>query len=384
MSDAPELPAPARVPVRTAGPVRVVATELAFVAGGWAWASLLLGFLHREWQPLWAVVCALLGGIALRRVVMPTYRPLPPFLRGPLDVAIGLLGAGIAAWATMVRFSLPYWALRWREAVSLAGLLLVVGLAVAALVYTYRRLAAEVERREAQMAQLREAGLHARLSALQAQINPHFLFNALNSLAELVHGDPDVAEDRVGDLAHLLRYSLRSSASGLVPLDQELHAVDRYLNLERVRLGDRLKVRVDVDPDLRRALVPGLSVQPLVENAVRHAVASRPEGGSIRIAVEERGDQLRIAVEDDGPGLPDEVRQRLASAAAGEGLAAPAAAGTGGAGGGLANVQQRMMLSYAGAGGLSVSEPDGGGTRLELLLPREAVSLPAPPEKEDR
>lgn len=376
MSDAPALP------VRADGPLRAVAVELAFLAGAWIWASLLLGFLHREGQPLWALVCALLGGIVLRRVALPTYRALPPFLRTPLDISVGLLGTGIAAWATVVRFSLPYWALRWREAVSLAVVLLVLGLAITALVYTYRRLAAEVERREAQMAQLREAGLHARLSALQAQINPHFLFNALNSLAELVHGDPDVAEDRVGDLAHLLRYSLRSSASGLVSLDQELQAVDRYLNLERVRLGDRLKVEVDVDPALRPALVPGLSLQPLVENAVRHAVASRPEGGTIRIAVEERGDQLRIAVEDDGPGLPEEVRQRLASAASGEGLAAPAAAGTGGAGGGLANVQQRMMLSYAGAGGLSVSEPDGGGTRLELLLPREAISIPAPREED--
>ena len=333
MNDAPELPARASLPVRTAGPVRVVATELAFAVGGWAWASLLLGFLHREWQPAWALICALLGGIALRRVVLPTYRPLPPFLRGPLDIAVGLLGTGIAAWATLVRFSIPYWALRWREAVSLVGLLLVGGLAVAALVYTYRRLAVEVERREAEMAQLREAGLRARLSALQAQINPHFLFNALNSLAELVHGDPDVAEDRVGDLAHLLRYSLRSSASGLVSLDQELQAVDRYLNLERVRLGDRLRVELDVDPDLRGARIPGLSLQPLVENAVRHAVASRPEGGTIRVSAAIEAGKVRIAVQDDGPGLPDDVRGRLAAVAAGEASAAPAPAGTGGAGG---------------------------------------------------
>ncbi|MDP7111905.1 MAG: histidine kinase [Myxococcota bacterium] len=270
-----------------------------------------------------------------------------------------------------MRFPLPYWALRWRELVSVAGLLLVGGLAVTALVYTYHRLAVEVERREAQMAQLREAGLHARLSALQAQINPHFLFNALNSLAELVHGDPDEAERHVGDLAHLLRYSLRSSASGLVPLEHELVAVDRYLSLERVRLGDRLRVDVDVDPALGSTQVPGLSLQPLVENAVRHAVAARSEGGTLRVtAVAEEGG-LRIAVEDDGPGLPDEVRARLAAVASAEPGAAPAPAGTGGAGGGLANVQQRMMLSYPGSGGLTVVEPEGGGTRLELFLPRD-------------
>jgi len=320
MSELPATtPATSATPVAPPAPpvsrLRTAGGELLFLAVGWLWATLLLGFLHREGQPLWALLCALIGGILLRRVARPTYRPLPPFLSRSLDLAVCLLGTGIAAWATLVRFSVPYWALRWREAVSVAVVLLIGGLAVTALVYTYRRLAVEVERREAQVAQLREAGLHARLSALQAQINPHFLFNALNSLAELVHGDPDEAERHVGDLAHLLRYSLRSSASGLVPLEQELIAVDRYLSLERVRLGDRLRVEVDVDPALGATPVPGLSLQPLVENAVRHAVASRAEGGRVRVTAVEDYGGLRIAVEDDGPGLPDEVRGRLAAVA---------------------------------------------------------------------
>ena len=119
--------------------------------------------------------------------------------------------------------------------------------------------------------------LESRLAALSAQINPHFLFNTLNTLAELIHQDEDRAEDLVTDLAAMMRYALQSSA-GRVPLTEELEVVRKLLRIQQVRLGDWLRWTVEDSVGLSDVLIPGLLVQPLVENAVRHAIRA-PSGG---------------------------------------------------------------------------------------------------------
>jgi sensor histidine kinase YesM len=334
-----------------------VATEVAYALGGSALALGLLSYLHGGWQPGWALICGVLGAVLLRRLVGQTYAALPPFIRRPLDAGVATGTVFLAVWATLVRYPFPYWLLKWREATSLPSAAALLGLGIAAVVYTHRRLQREIEAREARMAALREAELRARLRALQAQINPHFLFNSLNSLAELVHGDPDEAEQMVGDLAHLLRYSLRSSAAGLVPLSQEITAVERYLRLERARFGDRIHIEFDVQADALAVPVPGLVLQPLVENAVKYAVAPRPEGGHIRVTAALAGDELRLEVEDDGPGLDAGLPARTEDV------------GTGGAGGGLANARQRLALSYREGGVMEVEPGDRGGTRIVLHVP---------------
>ncbi len=341
---------------------RTAGVELLHVVAGTIVALGLLAFLHGELQPLWAAVCGILGAGVLRRLVAALLADLPDFLRLPLGAGIGLSAVLVAVPATMALYPLAYWALRWRQAAALPVTALLLALVLALVVTTHRRLARQIEEREARLAALRQEELQARLRALQAQINPHFLFNVLNTLAELVHGDPDEAERFVEDLAFLLRHSLRSSATAQIPLAKELEAVERYLRLEQARLGPRLAARVEADPAVREWPVPGLTLQPLVENAVRHAIAPRPEGGQLRVTISPEAGGLRVQVEDDGPGMAAELLDAPEPEAT--------ARGTGGAGGGLRNVRQRLELAYQGAARMEIDTPPAGGTRVQLWVPR--------------
>ena len=144
-----------------------------------------------------------------------------------------------------------------------------------------------------------EAEAAARLQALQARIRPHFLFNSLNTIAGLIGGKPRLAQEAIEDLSELFRTSL--GESGLAPLDEELALVRRYLHLEQLRLEDRLQVRWDVDGVPRDALIPWLSLQPLVENAVYHGIELRPQGGVLHIVGRLEDDAIRIEVENPFP-----------------------------------------------------------------------------------
>ncbi|MCO4774027.1 MAG: histidine kinase, partial [Deltaproteobacteria bacterium] len=243
---------------------------------------------------------------------------------------------------------------------TLAITLLSVG--VASLVETHRRLAAVIANREQELAAERRAAVEAQLRALQAQIRPHFLFNTFNALSELIHEDADAADALVTDLAHLLRYSLRSSADGEVPLRDEMDAIARYLRIEGARLGDRLDVDVQIDPSLLDEMVPGLILQPLVENAVQHGIAVRPEGGKLLIRGDRIDTGLLLSVEDDGPGMPAELT-----------VPGPTSRGTGGHGGGFANVRRRLGLRFGDASRLDVLRVAAGGTRIEMHLPRSST-----------
>jgi len=151
----------------------------------------------------------------------------------------------------------------------------------------------------------RQAATEARLSSLESRVRPHFLFNTLNSISELVHEDPVRAEKLIEDLSSLLRSSLDTSHQPAVRLGDELRLVENYLSIERARFGDRVRSRVDVPDALLSAAIPPFSVQPLVENAIKHAVARRPEGAAIEVTATRSGDALVIAVADDGPGFSD-------------------------------------------------------------------------------
>jgi LytS/YehU family sensor histidine kinase len=193
----------------------------------------------------------------------------------------------------------------------------------------------------------------AQLKMLRYQLNPHFMFNTLNAISTLVlDGQNRIANLAVSRLSEFLRYTLDQDPMKKVTLRQELDALNLYLGIEKLRFGDRLKLEFDVDERSETALVPSLLLQPLVENAMKYAIAPQEEGGRVTVIAGIEGGELRLAVVDDGPGLP-------------------AGAGTGnGRGVGLRNTRERLKVLYGEAHRIEVADA-GPGLRIEMRLPME-------------
>lgn len=151
-----------------------------------------------------------------------------------------------------------------------------------------------------QWQQQREAEMQAHLTALQARIQPHFLFNSMNTIASLIASNPDLAEEAVLDLSELFRASLRTGEQ-LIPLSRELDLCRRYLAIEALRLGDRLTLDWDIQDGLEQQAIPPLTLQPLVENAIYHGIQPRPEGGTVRIEAHARGDFVYLMIQNPRP-----------------------------------------------------------------------------------
>lgn len=353
----PGLPGGWPVKTRQALAARILACGL----GGALFALPLSLWMHKELPTLGVAGWGFLGGALPPLLLASAWADLPPFLRRALDAAVAGTGVVLLAIASVGAKGLMYALLRRDELITATLSVALVSVGIASLVETHRRLAAVIATREQELAAERRAAVEAQLRALQAQIRPHFLFNTFNALSELIHEDADAAEDLVTDLAHLLRYSLRSSEEGGVPLADELDATRRYLRIEQARLGDRLRVTLDVDDGLQTEVVPALVLQPLVENAVQHGVAARADGGSVSIVARRHAKGLELVVQDDGPGLPAAVLAGGSAGRPGEGH-----------GGGLANVRRRLALRFGDRASLALDTPAGGGTRIALALPAVA------------
>lgn len=219
--------------------------------------------------------------------------------------------------------------------------------ATATWAFLYVTLASNRYHRE-QRTQLQLALREAEISALEAQINPHFLFNCLNSIRALVAENPERAQDMITRLANIFRYNLHRDASHTVPLKSEVEAVGDYLALESVRLEERLKVRFAIAPAAEQALVPPMLLQTLVENALKHGIAPRPSGGDLFIRVEPERDATRIEVENTG------------------GLREPDKGQPGGLG--LANTRERLRLLYGDRASFDLRE-SGGRVIATVLIP---------------
>lgn len=207
----------------------------------------------------------------------------------------------------------------------------------------------ELRTRQVEQERANKLLAEARLSSLASRIHPHFLFNTLNSIASLIPTDPKRAEDTIGKLASLLRFSLNGNQSGLVPLHQELKIVRDYLEIERTRFGPRLRYAIDAPAALDEIKVPPLALQTLVENSIKHVVAQRAEGATIQVVGVAEGDRVRLQVIDDGPGFS------LQSITPEHGLG---------------NLLSRLELLFGNRGQLSVSRADEK-TVVSLLFPVE-------------
>jgi two-component system, LytTR family, sensor kinase len=206
----------------------------------------------------------------------------------------------------------------------------------------------EVER--ARVTEALELADAARLRVLQSQLNPHFLFNALNGVAALIRENkgPD-ASRMVSTLSDFLRATLRRVNEPEITISEELVFLDQYVELQQLRFSDRLRVDIDVKEDTYSALVPTLILQPLIENAVQHGVLMKESGGSVFVSIERHGQELQTSVEDDGPGPPE---------------SGPAPFGVG-----LANTAERLRALYGDTAVMSIGRADRGGFAVVLRLP---------------
>jgi two-component system LytT family sensor kinase len=188
---------------------------------------------------------------------------------------------------------------------------LTVGIAVTAYELMRTRLdeaTLALRTKERDEAEARRLASDAQLASLEARVQPHFLFNTLNSIAALIPRDPEGAEKMTGQLASLMRSSLDNGGAALVPLEQEVKVVRDYLDIERVRFGERLRFHIDVAAATMPLLVPRLSLQTLVENSVKYAVSTGRDGASVTVGARLRDRSLVLEVEDDGPGFAVHVQ----------------------------------------------------------------------------
>jgi len=221
--------------------------------------------------------------------------------------------------------------------------ILAVALAAVRAHFLYRR----YQERKLNAAQLEMRLAEAQLQVLKMQLQPHFLFNTLHAISSLMHKDVEAADEMMTRLGELLRVALESNGVQEVTLQQELEFLQGYLEIEQIRLGDRLHVQQEIQPETYNARVPNLILQPLVENAIRHGIAQRITGGRIEIGAVCAQDMLKITVCDDGPGLPAPLKEGV----------------------GLSNTRSRLQQIYGSRQQFSIATTSNGGVRVELEFP---------------
>lgn len=213
---------------------------------------------------------------------------------------------------------------------------------------------------------------HAEVRALRAQISPHFVYNALTTISSFVRTDPEEARELLIEFAEFTRYSFRA-AGEFTTLAEELSNIERYLVLEKARFGERLQVKLQIAPEVLPVVLPFLALQPLVENAVRHGLAGKPEGGTVSVIAEDAGAECVISVEDDGVGMdPVRLREEMNDSH------------VSGAHVGLGNVHDRLRAAFGDECGLVVETGPGAGTKVSMRVPKfsrgvRAAAPPSPP-----
>jgi sensor histidine kinase YesM len=275
-----------------------------------------------------------------------------------LLLAIGGMLGGLIAWG-INDLLFPYRITDPLIYLMIVALLAIIfGLAVLAyenistkLAETASRLAAK-EIREQELLRLKT---EAELEALRSKVNPHFLFNTLNSIASLIPEDPRRAEDMVQRLSNLFHYLLSASDTGVVPLAQELDFIREYLEIERVRLGGRLAYTLERGAALDGAVIPSMLLQPIVENSVKYGIAPQKNGGRIEVRCHREGDRCAITIIDTGRGFDTRSTS--------EGF-------------GIRGVRRRLELNYPGRHRFDIRSDKGVTVRIEIPLTNELQNNP--------
>ena len=287
--------------------------------------------------------------------VHPRFQALPPGRAVLMETISGLLEHALGAWLAFTLCNLVFDRLfQGATAWLLAGGTVVSVMIVHAITYTLHS-HAEMKHKIAEEERLRAMATEAELKALKAQINPHFLFNTLNTIAALIHSEPVQAEATVERLAGMFRYVLAGTERASVPLREELAFVDDYLQIEQARFGERLRISREIAPDALEAPVPSLILQPLVENAVQHG---QNEDGSVDLAlrVQPDSDHVVLTITDQGPGMSKLQTNGQIS------------------GHGLRIVNERLTRTYGPAYGLQIATNAPTGTRVTLRIPTRGES----------
>jgi two-component system LytT family sensor kinase len=327
----------------------------------------LPAFMHHEWlsMPV-AATAGLVGGLI--RQAMPnteeiwklgpyTFLSTPRWfvrlIRGrkvtwemlPLGACIALeLGREALGHATKLRW-LFYLDVGHAWEVALVLLSTVMAVAVPMKIWNNTRVEMNLEQHQQLL-------LKARMDALSAQINPHFLFNTLNTVSSLIRYDPDTARGVVIKLSNILRRLLRKHET-FVPLQEELDFIDDYLDIEVARFGrDNLQIHKQIEEHTLDAFVPSMLLQPIVENSLKHGLAAKLGGGEITIRTSTRDARLVIEIEDNGVGIPPERMSQVF----GDGI-------------GISNVHERLRVLYGGDFRMDISSREGEGTRIRIDIP---------------
>lgn len=325
-------------------------------AGEWFW-HIVGAFVYSNF--IGTLIGVLFVGDSVSRFVGAFRAPFNYVVLGSILIAATAVGC-IAASATLVGVGmLPPKAL-WAAIQSslIVGTGISLGLGIGGFVYDslrhrLDRATLALRTKELEEERARKLAVEARLSSLESRVHPHFLFNTLNSIAALIREDPAEAERTVERLAALLRFSLDSPHTTTVGLDQELAIVKQYLDIERVRFGERLHYEIDVPMSLGAVDVPPLSVQTLVENSIKHAVSPNRAGAHIRISARLVDDVVVVEVADDGPGFTDACVIE---------------------GHGLDLLRQRLSVVFGAEASLDITTRDGK-TAVAMSTPRVARAV---------
>lgn len=219
-----------------------------------------------------------------------------------------LIGIELSYGLVSLIFDVPFRFLEHYQEYRFSGLIVLV---VGTIIYFYHaqkgRMETRLKEKELDVAKLTQLKAQAELQTLQSKINPHFLYNSLNSIASLIHEDADKAEDMTLKLSKLFRYSINSQQENMATLREEMEIVNTYLAIEKVRFGDRINFTSQINPDVLDVRIPRFLIQPLVENALKHGLNNKADNGQLNIMADKHGDELVVSIADNGKPFPDDI-----------------------------------------------------------------------------